>query len=73
MKNFSIILNTTILADNKEEALQELFKQIELTTQETLETYLSENIVVKEICSGCGMSLNLDEEKEDGKCVQCDN
>lgn len=25
------------------------------------------------ICSGCGISLNLDEEKQDGKCVQCDN
>lgn len=23
------------------------------------------------VCSECGVSLNLDEEKEDGTCVQC--
>lgn len=27
---------------------------------------------VELVCSECGISLNLDEEKEDGKCVQCE-
>lgn len=29
-----------------------------------------ENITV--VCSECGISLSLDEEEQDGKCVQCD-
>ena len=38
---------------------------------ETVETIFFENLTI--VCSECGISLNLPEEQEDNKCVQCAN
>lgn len=58
-------------AENNDDAIEKanikMFKDM-ATQNETLENELEWEVV----CADCGISLMLDEEKEVGKCAQCD-
>ena len=52
------------------EAINQLKTDIE-RNNETIENIFFECLEV--VCSDCGVTLNLDEEQEDFKCVSCNN
>ena len=76
MKKLQVSINKIYSIDVKDN----FNYQDESQVNEAVEKHLNDNNQkvyneffenVKVICSECGVSLNLDEEKEDGMCYQC--
>ena len=72
MKKLRVYLEYDTECETLEEAQEELQERFAKCNQ-TASTEFWEGMELSEedYCSECGITLNLDEEKEDGTCLQC--
>ena len=67
-KVFAVYVDDDVKTDDMETIHNQLLEDIERENT-TPQIVFFDNLEL--VCSECGIDLNLDEEKEDGMCVQC--
>jgi len=63
-------LEEIIEADDQDEAINKFFKEVENEPQQTLATYLNDNLEAKEICPHCEIALEPKMIDVDGTNIQ---
>lgn len=69
-KEYLVDTNSTEISDIHNELAEKFAMENVLPENEFWENL---ELDIDHYCSECGITLNLDEEKEDGICVSCDN